>query len=271
MKKNLTRLLPILLLLNACHSAGNGDAAELGRSIANNGKLWSSLYQQRAAEYRALCFQAYNIARLRLDIAISKPGKKPYAVVTDIDETLLNNSPYDAARAVQNLEFDSKTWKAWTAKAVADTVPGAAAFLKYAASKGVTVFYITNRDENERTGTLKNLKRYNLPNADTAHLLLKQKTSSKEDRRQQVLKTNDIILLCGDNLPDFDALYDNGPSEANRKANTDKLAKEFGSKYIIIPNLSYGDFEGALYNFNYKLTGEQKDSVIIDKINTRSF
>jgi 5'-nucleotidase (lipoprotein e(P4) family) len=265
MKKILLLLLSVSILLSAC-SQVKENTQTIPPSIVNDGKAWASLYQQRAAEYKALCFQAYNLARLRLNLAIVKHSKKPFAVVTDIDETLLDNSPYDAARAIQSLDFDSKTWKQWTAKGIADTVPGAPSFFKYAASKGATVFYITNRDEDERAGTLKNLKLYNLPNADSAHLLLKQKTSGKEERRQQVLKTHQIILLCGDNLPDFDALYDNHPSEESRMATTEKLTKEFGSRYIVIPNPSYGDFEGALFNFNYKLTGAQKDSIVRAKL-----
>lgn len=231
-------------------------------STANAGKLWSSLYQQRAAEYKALCFQAYNVAKLRLDEALRHKSKKPLAVVTDIDETLLDNSPLDAARAIANQEFDLKAWKQWTSKGIADTVPGAPSFFKYAASKGVAVFYITNRDEDEREGTTKNLKLYHLPFADQQHIMLKQNTSSKEDRRLQVLKKYHIVLLCGDNLPDFDAMYDNKPSEDKRMAATEKLKKQFGSKYIVIPNPSYGDFESAIFNYNYKLTSAQKDSVI---------
>ncbi len=236
-------------------------------SIANGGKTWASIYQQRAAEYKALCFQAYNIAKMRLDIALKQHHTKPYAVVTDIDETLLDNSPYDAQRAVNNLDYDPKSWKEWTAKAICDTVPGAAAFFKYAAKRGVTVFYITNRDEDEREGTLKNLRLYGLPNTDNAHLLLRQKSSSKESRRQDVLKTHQIILLCGDNLADFDALYDNHPGEDNRTATTQKLMKQFGSRYIIIPNPSYDDWEGALFNYG-KFTNDQKDSIIKAKLRT---
>ncbi|MCC8409679.1 5'-nucleotidase, lipoprotein e(P4) family [Mucilaginibacter sp. UR6-1] len=232
------------------------------RSIANNGKAWASAWQQRAAEYKALCFQAYNSAHFQIDQAIKIPGTKPPAIVTDIDETVLDNSPYDAQRALNNLEYDTKTWKEWTAKAIADTVAGAPSFLKYAAAKGITIFYITNRDEDERAATLKNLQRYGLPNADDAHLLLRTTSSSKESRRQQVLKTHNIILLCGDNLPDFDALYDNKPTEQNRDKATRKLTNQFGTKYIVLPNPSYGDWEGALYKWNYKLSPAQKDSVI---------
>lgn len=235
-------------------------------SMANNGKVWASLWQQRAAEYKALCFQAYNIARLRIDEAVKLQGSKPLAVVTDIDETLLDNSPEDARGAIHNEDFDAAKWKQWTAQAAADTVPGAPGFFKYAASKGVTVFYITNRDEDERTGTLKNLRRYQLPNADDGHLLLKGKSSSKESRRQQILANYNIVLLCGDNLADFDARYDNHPAEDNRTATTERLKQQFGSKYIVLPNPSYGDWEGALFNFNYKLTPAQKDSVIKNKI-----
>jgi 5'-nucleotidase (lipoprotein e(P4) family) len=103
---------------------------------------------------------------------------------------------------------------------------------------------------------------YDLPNADNAHLVLKSGSSSKESRRQQVLATHTVILLCGDNLSDFDALYDNKPSVQNRAETTRRLMQQFGNRYIVLPNPSYGDFEGAWYNFNYKITPAQKDSVI---------
>ncbi len=256
-----------IFLVTAFLSPAFGQGSQTSASIANNGKTWASIYQQRAAEYKALCFQAYNIARLRLDLALKKHHAKPYAVITDIDETLLDNSPYDAQRVLSNQEFDPKAWKDWTAKAICDTVPGAASFFKYAASKGVAVYYITNRDEDERPGTTKNLKLYNLPYTDEAHIILKTTTSSKEKRRRDVLKTHDVILLCGDNLPDFDALYDNKPTEESRKAATKKLKREFGNRYIVIPNVSYGDWENSLFNYNYKLTNAQKDSIIKAKIN----
>lgn len=265
--KKLLPLLLIAVLLSAFKASvttrpiKNLKVTDTG-NLVNAGKVWAALYQQRAAEYKALCFQAYNIAKERIDMAVKKRGKKPFAVVTDIDETLLDNSPYDAARAIKNLDYSSATWKQWTAKGIADTVPGAPTFLKYAASKGVKIFYITNRGTDERTGTLKNLQLYHLPNADSAHLLLSQGLSSKESRRKEVLKKYNIVLLCGDNLPDFDALYDNNPSEQDRTAATNKLRKQFGSRYIIIPNPSYGDFENAWYKFNFNLTDAQKDSVI---------
>ena len=260
MKKTLLPAIVLLTLLGACSTTKH--TAYTSTSTVNSGKAWASLWQQRSAEYKALCFQAYNLAKLRLDEAIKQPGGKPLAIVSDIDETILDNSPYDAQRAINNQEYDLTTWKQWTAQSSADTVAGAPNFFKYAASKGVTVYYITNRDEDERPGTLKNLQRYNMPNADDAHLLLKTGNSSKESRRLQVLNQYNIVLLCGDNLADFDKLYDNHPTESSRNSVTTQLTQQFGSKYIVLPNPSYGDWEGALFNFNYKLTAAQKDSII---------
>ena len=230
--------------------------------MANDGKVWALLWQQQSAEYKALCFQAYNAARKKVDETDRQRPAKPFAIVTDIDETLLDNSPYDAKRAVNDSDFTNKSWKQWTAKGSADTVPGAPSFFKYAAAKGIEIFYITNRDEDERAGTLKNLQLYGLPNADDAHLLLRSGSSSKEGRRKQVLENYTIVLLCGDNLPDFDMLYDGKPTAQDRGAITEKLKQEFGSKYIVIPNPAYGDWEGALFHFNYKLSHMQKDSII---------
>ena len=253
-------------LLTACTTTQLATNNTSPAGIAINGKIFTTLFQQKAAEYRALCFQAYNIARLRLD-EYKAVTNKPKAIITDIDETLLDNSPYEAHRVLQGKDYDAASWYEWTAKTSADTMPGSASFLKYAASKGVTVFYITNRDEKERVNTIQNLKRFNLPNADDAHFLPKQNTSSKEARRQAVFATHEIVLYLGDNLADFSALFDKKTTE-ERVRNTNFSAADFGNRFIILPNPVYGDWESSLFNYNYKLTQGQKDSVIRSVIKT---
>ena len=113
------------------------------------------LYMQKAAEYRALTYQAFNIARLRLDADFDKKNvkklpkpmrKMPRAVVVDIDETVLDNSPAQARGITTNTPFNNKDWFAWSNMRKAKSVPGALEFLNYAVSKGVKVFYISNRD-----------------------------------------------------------------------------------------------------------------------------
>jgi 5'-nucleotidase (lipoprotein e(P4) family) len=226
-----------------------------------NGKIWTSLYQQKAAEYQALCYQAYNVAKLRLDAALQTSGNKPLAVVTDIDETMLDNSPYAVHQALRGKDYDAATWYEWTAKGTAEPLCGANTFFNYAASKGVVVFYITNRDEKERTGTLANLRKYNFPYADNEHLILKQAQSSKESRRQTVADKYDIVLLLGDNLADFSTLWDKKATD-ERSRNVELNKEEFGKKYIVLPNANYGGWEDAIYNNSYKLAPSQKDSAL---------
>ena len=231
------------------------------KNIAITGKIFASLYQQKAAEYRALCFQAFNIAKLRVDEDMQTTNSKPRAIITDIDETILDNSAYEVHQTLQGKDYESPSWFEWTTMGTADTVPGASSFLQYAASKGITIFYITNRDEKERAGTLLNLQKFNLPNADNAHLMLRQGVSSKEIRRQQVATTHHVVLLLGDNLADFSSLFDKKPLD-ERKQNTDDLAETFGKIFIVVPNPVYGDWEYSVYKYNNSLTTAQKDSAI---------
>lgn len=223
------------------------------------GKIFSSLYQQKAAEYRALCYQAYNIASMRI-AQYKSQTLLPKAIITDIDETILDNSPYAVHQALQGKDYDQLSWYQWTSKGKADTMPGAATFLNQMFKSGIEIFYITNRYENERQGTLKNLQQYNLPGADNSHLIMRQSTSSKEARRRTVMATHEVVLLMGDNLADFSELFDK-KTVADRGVNTDKLASEFGSKFIVFPNPNYGDWENSLFNYQYNLTNPQKDSI----------
>ena len=247
------------------HSTTGAEAA-MPKNISLNGKLFSSLFQQRAGEYRALCLQGYNAARMRIDSYVAQ-SSKPKALITDIDETILDNSAYAVHQAFLGKEYIAADWYDWTAKGAADTMPGAAAFLRFAQSKNMEIFYVTNRETKERAGTLSNLQRFNLPNADDAHLLTRRTSSSKEDRRVDVMQNHELVLLMGDNLADLSALFDK-KSEAERKANVDALSSEFGRKFIVFPNPNYGDWESSLYKYNYKLTQAQKDSVMRSVLRT---
>lgn len=256
-------VLTISLMLSSCTT--RKPNAEQHNRLIHDGKIWSALWQQRAAEYKALCFQAYNVARTRLDQSLVPSQTKPLAVVTDIDETVLDNSPNAVSQALEGKDFEQPSWYAWTAKANCDTVPGAPAFFKYAASKGVEVFYITNRDQKEQEATLLNLKRFNLPFADQKHLLLKQNTSGKEARRAAVLETHHIILFIGDNLSDFSSVFDKLP-EADRLRATQQQSGNFGERFIVLPNATYGDWEGSLFKYNYQLKAEEKERIIKESL-----
>jgi 5'-nucleotidase (lipoprotein e(P4) family) len=229
-------------------------------NLVFNGKLYAAAYMQKAAEYHALCLQAYNIARWRLDEALKLHSEKPRAIITDIDETILNNSAEEVHRDLLRKSFNTEDWNKWVALAAADTIPGAPSFLQYAASKGVEIFYISNRNEKDREATLKNLQKFNFPNADNTHLLVMQNSSSKESRRRQVMATYDVVLLLGDYLADFSDLWDKKTID-ERLQNAKQQSALFGNRYIILPNPVYGDWESAIYQYK-QLTAAQKDSAI---------
>jgi 5'-nucleotidase (lipoprotein e(P4) family) len=238
-------------------------AIETPKNISLNAKLVTAMFQQYAAEYRALCFQAYNLAKLRID-TYKPQTNKPLAFITDIDETILDNSPYAVKQSYTGIEYTLPSWKAWTDRAEADTMPGAAHFLQYAKSKNVQVFYITNRGDNEKQSTIKNLKRFGLPNADEQHVFTKFDVSSKEKRRQNVLQNYEVVLYMGDNLADLHVSFDK-KSQEDRRAAVDALAGQFGFEYIVFPNVNYGDWENAFFGKS-GLTQAQKDSVFAQKL-----
>lgn len=228
------------------------------------GPAWGALWQQRAGEYKALTYQAYNLAKIRLDEFMAKKGKKPKAIITDVDETVLDNSPYFVRQAGKGKTYSDSTWISWTAEVRCDTVPGAYSFLKYAQSRGVTVIYITNRFQVEQIQTIKNLQKFKLPNADTSHLfLLNSQNSSKESRRLLVLKNYDVILFLGDNLGDFSKLFD-GLNYNERSEKATVSANEFGNRFIVLPNAMYGTWEDKLYPKN--ATSESDKNGALNKL-----
>jgi len=210
----------------------------------------ATLYQQKAAEYRALCYQTFNLAALMLDKDLAdKRIDKHRVVIVDIDETVLDNSPFQGKSILENTSYP-KYWNEWCKLAKASPVPGAVTFLNYAKANGVGVYYVTNRDENLRVPTLSNLVTAGFPFADDAHLIMKTTESSKESRRQAIAARNHIALLLGDNLADFSYLFDK-QSPARRTALVDSLRYAFGPKFIVLPNAMYGDWEASLYNYDW--------------------
>lgn len=226
------------------------------------------LYFQTAAENRALFYQAFNLARLRLDAELKsckKSRKKmPCAIVTDVDETTLDNSPNQAWLIKNKQFFTQANWQRWVDRAEAKPLPGALEFFQYAATKGIRTFYVTNRSEAERAGTESNLKKAGFPDVSAETVLLRADTSSKEPRRQQIAQKYRIVLLVGDNLNDIAQVFERKPI-AERFAAVDNLKNEFGKRFIVLPNPMYGEWESAVYDFK-RLTEAEKARVRMEKL-----
>ncbi len=224
--------------------------------LVNEHMVLGTLYQQKAGEYMALCYQAFNLGKLMLDKDLAdKSIDKHRVIVLDIDETVLDNSPFQAKCIIDGTAYPIN-WDEWCNLASAKALPGAIDFLKYAKANGVGIFYITNRKIHLRDATIKNLMELGFPDADEEHVIMRTVDDSKEPRRQELLKKNHISLLFGDNLNDFSDVFENKKPE-QRNAEVDNSRKLFGQRYIVIPNAMYGDWELALYGFNQK----QPDSV----------
>jgi len=253
------------LLLTSCHTSHRYCGSPSDRMIV------ALSWYQNAAEMNALYHQGFNIATERLDEHLAAGGfDKPAAVVVDIDETMLDNSPFET-RIVKGTAAPG-SWETWTDEANAKALPGALEFALYAESRGVEIFYITNRDDRDRTATLMNLKREGFPFATEKYLLTRSdtafstgSTSSKMARRARVSETHEILLLIGDNLNDFSEAFEDRSNNYGKDA-VEKRKSEFGRKFIILPNPIYGAWEKPLIDNNKHLDEYGKTKLMKSKL-----
>jgi len=263
-KLQLITLILIIPFVQSCDYVieTSSDKAEASQAQISEHLTMATLYHQTAAEYRALCYQAFNTAQLRMEIHLKHMGlSKQQAIVVDIDETVLDNSPQEAMCIINNTLYPDY-WDEWMNTKNAKAVPGSLEFLQEASSKGIEVFYISNRKDKYKEQTLANLIKVGFPNADYDHLLLRTAESSKKARREIVLETYQIIMLVGDNLNDFSEVFEKlGISD--RFAITDTYKAEFGNKFIVLPNPMYGEWEGAIYDYDYSIPNKKKSELRI--------
>jgi 5'-nucleotidase (lipoprotein e(P4) family) len=253
--------LSTVLLVGSFSFSVQAQDSEFNAKDLNEQLVMSTLWMQASAEYKALSYQAFNLAKMQFDHFLSEHnGDKKIAVVVDADETVIDNSAYQAWLIDKDFGYSSKTWGEWMDAAKAKALPGATEFLQYVASKGGEVFYITNRKESGLEGTRKNLQELNFPNVDDQHLMLRTTTSNKEPRRQAVADNYDIALLMGDNLNDFSNDFRVG-SLADSDAAVEKNKALFGTTFIVLPNPGYGDWEGKIYKGNWGATAAEKSQM----------
>ncbi len=255
-----TGILVICLCLGIFSSCQTQDCKETTTSKEKLSQQLEGavLWYQQAAEMRLSYYQSYAYAKLILDKNLESlnADQKP-AVVLDIDETVLDNSPYEGYLIENGDTYGSETWKEWTTKAQAEVLPGAKDFISYAQDKGVEVFYISNRTVSELSATIENLRLKSLPNADSAHVLLKEETSDKTARRNKVRESHQIIVFVGDNLTDYHELYADR-DDAMGKDLVDQNLEELLSNFVMLPNPMYGEWEAAIYKNDFRQADSTK-------------
>lgn len=262
-KRGLFLLLFAGLFLNSCSQQSKVKSEEQPSKVSASEYLMQAvLWEQTSAEYRSLCYQAYNLAQLRVDFMLDTiKNTKNLAIITDIDETVLDNSPYEAMCIQKGKPFIEADWNTWVNMKSAKAVPGAVDFLNYVQTKGIEVFYVSNRTANQEEATIANMKTLNLPFADTTHLLLKKETSAKQARFDIVRKNHQVLLYLGDNCSDFTSKF-RATSVERRFALSDSLRAHFGANYIVLPNPMYGDWaEKAIFKGKHDWNSAQIDSL----------
>jgi acid phosphatase len=234
------------------------------------------LWVQTSAEYRALSMQTFRAAADHLDKALAEPnwdalvpgerantgvGLKP-AVIMDVDETVLDNSPYQARLVRDGKEYNEVTWGAWVAEKKARPVPGVVDFARAAAAKGVTILYLSNRAVHLEEATLANLREAGLPVAEDSPLPsgvflglgtfvegCEQNGSEKNCRRQLAGREYRVLMQFGDQLGDFVEVAANTPE--GRAGLLDEYRDWFGERWWMLPNPTYGSWEPATFNNNW--------------------
>lgn len=251
MKIKTNRTLATPLLISLLMLQGTQAFAEESTAAPSNLLTAAVAWKQTAAEFEALYYQGFNVARMQLDRALQahKKGDRPLAVISDVDDTVLGSNSYWGYMINSGKEFfDDGAWDKWVADNGPVATPGALEFLNYAHSKGVEVFYVTSRDQGENTFqyALENLRKNKLPFADDKHLTVYRDSSNKEPRQLEIAKDFDVVVMLGDNLNDFKRKY--YVADVKQRLNLMTEDKEqFGRKFIIFPNPTDGHWLKAIF------------------------
>ena len=249
-------------------------AAATPAAVPQNDDLDAVLWDQTSVEAKAAAIGAYTLGRFRLEQALANRSwtaaeeqtgryrRLPPAIILDVDDTVLNTSAYQAWTVTAGTSYSGKTWDAYV-KAEKDTaIPGAVDFLKYAARRGVTIFYVTNRTAGQEAPTVEEMKKLGFPMGDgkvDTFLASGEKpdwTSAKGTRRAYIAKNYRIVLLFGDNMGDFTDKYTG--SVADRDAVFAQDAAHWGHDWIQIANPTYGSWQSAPFGNDYKKSADEQ-------------
>ena len=266
-------------MLMACahqpQSAGSAAAppATVSSSGAHQG-LDATLWMQTSAEFQATTWQTFQAASLRLEQALGDPqwtaaleqdrakmAGLPPAIIVDVDETILDNSPFQARLITEGLTYGPATWDSWVRQSEAAALKGAREFLHHADSLGVTIFYVTNRGADHEPATRRNLERQQMPIDSSRDVVLMKGEngwgSDKNTRRQVVAQSHRILLLLGDDLNDF-VSGAKTPTPEPRRELAEQHQAMWGTKWFLFANPTYGSWEESLHGMSSGIPETEK-------------
>ena len=197
-----------------------------------------------SAEYRALMIQIYRAA---LEAAAEASAGRPagsWAVSVDADETIIDNSGYEAELQRKGQTHSNGAWRDWVKRRERTAIQGAAEFLAGVQKLGGKVAVVTNTQQSLCADVAANLDAVKLP-----YDLLVCRPDDAGDRKEPRWKVVtdgtarpdlgplEILVFVGDNIQDFP-----GQSQALRDAD-DAAFASFGVRWFVLPNPVYGTWE----------------------------
>jgi 5'-nucleotidase (lipoprotein e(P4) family) len=290
MSKSLPILLGTMLLLCGCASqaphaptasAASAESAPAPTAtpvVAADDNLNAVVWSQTALEHDLIYLETYRSAQSQLLTALKDKnwdalpsddrispykGLKP-AVILDIDETVLDNSPYQARLIRNGGEYNEADWAKWCKEERARALPGVAEFAQFAVKHGVAVIYISNRAQDLDQATIDNLRKVGLPVSGSDAFLglgtvlrgCDQVGTEKNCRRQLVSQHYRVLMQFGDQLGDFATVLSN--TAAGRTQAMAPYTKWIGSRWFVLPNPTYGAWEPALFNNEWSTPRDQR-------------
>ncbi len=235
--------------------------------LSANTFLPSSAVQwtQNSAEYHLITASLYEMAKINL--LDNVPQNEPWVVIMDVDETLLNNSPYNYSRDVAGLSFTPESWNEWVMKEEATAVPGSLDFVELILSTGGKLAMVTNRDREMDDYTWSNLEKLGFPITRSNSCILGRNDADrnsvgdpgiindKDLRRNQILEgsasdcwanhpeaqsewnqTFKLVMQVGDNIKDF---YQTTQENVDLEAFLERQGKDI----LVLPNAMYGSWD----------------------------
>lgn len=257
-----------LLFLSACH---NNTKPVIQTIEPNNNNLNSTLWLQNSAEFKASALQTYNTAQKLLPVVLADnsvtaaleqtAGFKdlPPAIILDVDETILDNSPYQAQLIKNDKSFELVTWDEWVRLKSAKAIPGAVEFINAALKNNVRIIYVTNRECLQRDSkavcpqkmdTMINLKNVGISDINMDDLMLKKEqadwTSEKQSRREVVTEDYRVLMLFGDDLGDFLPDVKSNITHQQRAELVQHHQQRWGHTWYVFGNPTYGSWQRVL-------------------------
>ena len=190
----------------------------------------------KSREYKAVCLQTYANAWEKV-AAAAKKQKGPWAIVMDLDETVLDNSGYQRRLEMSGEAYSQESWEKWVIEEKSGLVPGAKEFIaKVRKLPSARFIFISNRYDRNTGHSQANLKKLGLSSDNDIYLLRKDRTDLKSIRRKEVLTGTGRMKKHGA----FKVLAWFGDAAHDMP---DDLKLKWGTHKFMMPNPVYGNWD----------------------------